>query len=399
MSRFASLTFLSLALAASPLAACATDALDDAALAAAEEGSLAGGGKADASWDIAPTLHVGERAFDRASAGGRRIYPVWLAGTEHEAVPLDIVATAAEGDYSVRVAVLGPLTSGKRDVLAAAGYARPTRELAISVDVTTSGEHLIVVGSHELATETFFEVATACDGCDARTTDVLAEPKAGALVATGTKIVEARLGNVLASRDFDVELELWASPPMKPWSAKKIATSVASGDQANVIVPASVLPGDDLRLLVREAGGPVLDAGVTTRYFPEAVPLVRTDAMLYGDIASVQVGGVVGFFEGHATLSLRSETRCVEIATHHAEASLPGAVTNGFGAFDATFAPELVDDRGELDPNLPRNGELLSVGWLDGNGDYVRLGCFEYCNDLSGHETCTGGPRSCAAAW
>jgi hypothetical protein len=397
MSRFASLTLLSFALAASTLAACASDTLDDTALAAAEEGAIAGG-KADASWEVAPTHHVGERIFDRASAGGRRIYPVYLAGSKHAPVPLDIVAAAAEGDYSVRVAVLGPLKNGQREVLAAAGYSRPTRELAVTVDVTTSGEHLIVVGSHDLATETFFEVATACHGCDARTIDVLAEPKAGALVATDTKIVEARLGDVLRDRNYDVELELWASPPMQPWNAKKVATSVASGDQANVIVPDSVVPGDDLRLVVRKAGGAVLDHGVTTRYFPEPAPFVRTDAILYGDIVSLQIAGVVGFFEGHATLSLRSEYRDVEIAAYHAEATLPGAASLGFGAFDATFAPDIVDENGDLAPNLPRNGELLSVGFLNGNGDYIRLGCFEYCNDLSGEETCTGGPRSCAVA-
>ena len=51
-------------------------------------------------------------------------------------------------------------------------------------------------------------------------------------------------------------------------------------------------------------------------------------------------------------------------------------------------------------PNLPHNGELMSVGTFNGNGDYTRLGCFQYCNDLSGMETCTGGPRTCpTTAW
>jgi len=199
---------------------------------------------------------------------------------------------------------------------------------------------------------------------------------------------------VLAGRTFDVELELWASPPMQPWNAVKVATSVASGTQANVIVPASVRAGDDLRLVVREAGGPVLDAGVPTRYAPQAASLVRTDAILYGDIASVQVAGIVGFFEGQATLALRSETRHVEIALDDITASMPGQIGNGFGAFDAAFAPEL-EHNGTLNPDLPRNGDLLSVGTFNGNGDYRRLGCFEYCNDLSGMATCTGGPRAC----
>ena len=61
-------------------------------------------------------------------------------------------------------------------------------------------------------------------------------------------------------------------------------------------------------------------------------------------------------------------------------------------------APELLDERDELNPNLPRNGELLSIGWINGAGDYVRLACFEYCNDLSDMELCTSGPRTCPAA-
>ena len=76
-------------------------------------------------------------------------------------------------------------------------------------------------------------------------------------------------------------------------------------------------------------------------------------------------------------------------------ATLPGARTNGFAAFDSVFAPELFDAQGHVNPVLPRDGELLSIGTIDGDEQYHRLGCFEYCNDLAGTGTCTGGPRSC----
>ena len=371
----------------------------DEDMAAAEELPVSAAGKADTSWDVAPTLHVGQRQFDRAAAGGRRVFPVWIAGSASAPVPLDVTAAVASEGGSVRIAVLGPLKNGTRAVLAAGGYASPKTDVEVSLKVKTTGEHLIVIGSHDLSDETFFEVA-ATSNADARKLDVLASPKAGALVATGTNMVQAELGSVLANRNYDVELELWASKPMQPWNAVKVATSVASGTQANVIVPASVKPGDDLRLVVRKAGGAVLDAGVPARFFPQATTFVRTDAILYGDLVSVQVAGVVGFFEGHASLELRNETRHRIIDTDEHEVSMPGHVGNGFNAFDATFDPAITLENGSINPDLPRNGDLLSVGYINGNGDFRRLGCFEYCNDLSGMETCTGGTRTCpTTAW
>lgn len=377
---------------------CTDDASDLELAAEADLG--ADTGKADGAWDAAPTLHVGEKVYGHASAGGRRVYPMWLAGTTDAPVALDIVASAQnEGD--VRVAVLGPIENGTRKVIAAAGYAAPRANVEMSVDATSRGEYLVVVGSFELATETGFELGTYCPGCTSDQTDVLAEPKAGALVATENGgIVQMELGAVLADRTFDVEVELWASPPAQDWNARKVATSVASGSQVNILVPASVLPGDDLRLVVRKAGGAILDAGVTTRFAPVLAAMVRTDALLYGDLASVGASGIVGYYEGVASLSMRSETRKIIIADHDLHRALPGQPGNGFGAFDATFAPPLETQQGELNPNLARNGELLSIGYLNGNGDYRRLGCFEYCNDLSGENTCTGGARTCpASAW
>lgn len=374
------------------LAAC-SDAIDaDMDLAAGETVLEKADGPAD--WNIAPTLHVGARAFDGAQQGGRRIHALWLAGTQAAPVAIDLEVEGADG-YDVRVAVLGPLKNGARPVLAADGYASRKQIASVHVDSKLSGEHLVVIGSYGLQRETFYDVIARCTDCGDRA-DILASPKAGALVAMETnRLVQANLGAVLANRSFDVELEVWASPPGLSWMATKVATSVASGSQANVILPASVKAGDDITLVVRKAGGPVLDSGVITRFAPTAQAFARTDAILYGDLVSLQIGGVVGFFEGVAELALRSETNDVEIARHVIHAELPGAAGIGFGAFDATFAPELFDAQGVLNPNLPHDGDLLSVGWINGNGDYRRLGCFEYCNDLAGTGSCTGGPRSC----
>lgn len=383
------------------LFACTDDTELDPELELAESDALTVDTKADGApaWNDAPTLHVGARVFDGARASGRRIHPLWVAGTATSPVTLDVVATAHDGG-SVRIAVLGPLVNGVRPVLGADGYASRKGAVSLRVPLKKTGQHLVVVGSYNLATETFYDLVARCapgaTTCGGGRVDVLAAPKAGALVGTNsTRLVRATLGQVLTGRSFDVQLELWASPPAQPWNATKIATSVASANQVNVIVPSSVKAGDDLKLVIRKAGGPILDTGVVTRFAPVAQAFARTDSILYGDLASLEISGVVGYTEGVAAMVLRSEDRDVEIAEHVLRADLPGSVGNGFGAFDATFAPELVDAGGTLNPNLPHDGELLSVGWLDGNGDYRRLACFEYCNDLAGTGTCTGGPRTC----
>jgi len=380
MLRFASIVIV--------FTACAVNPVDDVQLAAETDSDIVAG-KADATWGVASTLHVGQRAFDHAGLGGRRVFPVWL----DRGLAVDVVASAL-GDGTLRVAVLGPLHDGRRDTLAAAGYSTPRSNIEMTVETADRGEYLVVVGSHQLASSTSFQLATYCPDCAGDSTDILAEPKAGALVGTNG-LVSMQLGKVLADRDFDVEVEVWASPPAQTWNAIKVATSVASGTQVNVIVPASVSAADDLRLVVREAGGRVLDTGVVTRFAPTLTPIVRTDALLYGDLVSVGASGIAGAFEGVIELSMRSEDRGVTIADAVVHVDQPGQVGNGWNAFDASFNPELANDNGVLNPNLPHNGELLSIGTINGNGDYHALGCFEYCNDLSGMEICSGGTRSC----
>jgi hypothetical protein len=378
------------------------DADDDEA--AAEEdaesvvGDEDGGDKGDdPGWGGARTLHVGDGQFDQVAAGDRRVHSLWAAGSAADPIAITVTVEAAEESGTVRVAVLGPLADGQRQVIAADGYTAAKHAIELPARITESGEHLVVIGSFGLASDSAYTAAVRCapdHGCDPARVDVLAEPKAGGLVGADD-LIAARLGDVLAARDFDVEMEVWTSPPGLSWAAELAGVSVASGDQINALVPDAAAAGDDVLLVVREAGGAVLDTGVLGRYAPGEGVFARLDAILYGDLVAVTVSGVTGFFEGTAELELRSQETGRTIESVVVRADRPGQVGNGLGAFDATFAPWISDEDGNLNPDLPRNGDLLSVGRISGNGDYLPFGCFEYCNDLSGEDACTGGPRSC----
>jgi hypothetical protein len=357
---------------------------------ASKDPNITNAEKADApGWESAATLHEGTRIFDHASANGRRVHSLWISGSNMNHVPLVVDARATDTN-DVRIAVLGPLVNGTRAVLGADGYSQRKRDASVTLDISQPGEHLVVVGSYNLASETFYDLHATCpgpDGCGVSRYDVLATPKDGALVGDSTRLVSMLLGDVMVGHEYDVDVELWASPPMQWWNATKVGTSTASGTQVNAIIPASVHDGDDLRLVVRESGGRILDTGVTTRFVATPHSFARLDSILYGDIASLQIGGIVGYFEGVADMRLYSETREMELAASTQHSDRPGQEGNGYNSFDASFFPEL--------SVAPHDGEILSVGYLNGNGDYRRLGCFEYCNNLSGLSSCTGGERTC----
>jgi len=383
------MTWLRLLLAVS-LVACVDNAEvgDDLDLAGIDT-TMIGPDKTDgSSWQAAATLHDGTHLFDFARADTRRVHSLWVAGSNNNRVPLRIAAHT-DADHDVRIAILGPLgDDGTRPVLGADGYSTRKSTVAVSIDVAQPGEHLVVVGSYGLATDTLYDVAAACLGptCGVSRVDVLATPKDGALVGD-QDLVSMLLGDVLVGYG-DIEVEVWASPPLQPGSAQLVATSEASGTQVNALVPASVQAGDDLRLVVREAGGGrVLDTGVMARFAPQQVAFARLDSVVYDEAATVQIAGVVGFFEGVAHMRLYSEMHYREVAQQVLRVDRPGQVGNGLNAFDVAFRPDL--------SVAASNGELLSVGFINGNGDYRRLGCFEYCNDLSVLSSCTGGPRPC----
>jgi hypothetical protein len=383
------MTWLRTLLALSLVACVDADVTDDSDLATVDSTEVASDAKLDApGWEPAATLHSDTSLHDLASAGSRHVHSIWIAGTNNNRVPLTISARTSN-DYDVRIAILGPAVNGTRPVLAADGYSSRKRSVSVSFDAAHSGEHLVVVGSYQLATDTFYELSASCTGagCGPSRVDALATPKDFALVGDSQRLVQMLLGDMLVGYG-DLEVEVWRSPPMQSWNATRAATSQASGSQINVIAPSAVRWGDDLRLVVREAGGGrILDTGVTTRFLPVPTNFVRLDSILYGDIASLQIAGSVGFFEGQADLRLRSETRNIHLAATTVYANRPGMVGNGFNAFDATFEPDL--------SVAATDGELLSIGYINGNGEYRRLGCFEYCNNLSGLSSCTGGARPC----
>ncbi len=362
------------------------DATTDVDLAETDSVALAGDSAADSpSWESADTLHGNAHLFDAASENARRVHSIWIDGSAASPVTVTIAAHANEGS-DVRIAVLGPVDSGARSVLGADGYSSATGEVSITLPFTTSGEHLVVVGSYNLASETFYDLSASCESCEDRV-DVLATPKDFGLVGQADNLVSLQLGSVMQNFNADVSVEVWASPPMQWWNATKVATSEASGSQVNAILPSTVKPGDDLRLVVREGEGRILDSGVTVRYLPVRSRIVRLDKILYDDIAGLHIAGVVGFFEGQADLRLYSESNKKQIASSLQYADHPGHIGNGLNAVDAHFTPELT--------NAAHDGELLSVGFINGNGDYTRMGCFEYCNNLSGLSACTGGARAC----
>ena len=392
-------------LLALPFAACtvtATPSPDPGDAEAEEEAETVAedesDGKADLpGWGTARTIHVGDSEFDFVAAGDRRVHAVWVDASADVPMSFDLSVEAAEESGSVRVAVLGPLSDGQRALIASDGYSEAKQQIDLPIRLTESGQHLVVIGSFALATDSAYRAEVRCapdNSCDPARIDVLAAPKAGALVGGGG-LIEARLGNALAARDFDVEMEVWSSPPGLNWNAELMGVSVASGSQVNALVPDAVAAGDDIILVLREAGGAVLDTGVLTRFAPADGVFARLDAILYGDLVAVTVSGVTGYFEGTAELELRSEETGRTIESAVVRADRPGQVGNGLGAFDATFAPWIADEDGNLNPDLPRNGDLVSVGRINGNGDYLPFGCFEYCNDLSGEDACSGGPRSC----
>jgi hypothetical protein len=362
------------------------DAANDTDLAETDAVVLTGDSAADGpTWEAAETLHGNAHLFDAAGANARRVHSLWIDGSDASPVTLTIAAHA-NAEHDVRIAVLGPDVNGTRPVLGAGGYAAATGDVSLTLPFTTSGEHLVVVGSYNLASDTFYDLSATCTDCEDRV-DVLATPKDFSLVGDEHGMLSVQLGSVMQSFNADVSVEVWASAPMQSWNATKVATSEASGSQVNVIVPDAVKAGDDLRLVVRQGEGRVLDSGITVRYMPARGSLVRLDNILYDDIVGMRISGIVGYFEGQADLRLHSETRKKEIAQSLHTVDHPGQVGNGLNAFDAHFTPEL--------GNAAHDGELLSVGFINGNGDYSRMGCFEYCNNLSGMSACTGGARTC----
>lgn len=354
----------------------------------------------DPAWDVRGSVHVGESQGNAVDIGGRHVWQFWADGSNSDPMPLT-VSVASTGSEPVRAVVLGPLLDGGREVLAIGGYDGPTPQLELTAALRDAGEYLVVIGGYELANWVGYELRTDCHGCAPERTDVLASPKAGALLGSTQDdfiLIESRINPGLALSNERFLVELWQAPPARHWQATLLAVSESSGDQANFLLPsASVALGDDLLLVVRSDDGErVYDSGTWARFAPEGTEaFARLDAIVLGDLGSIAVTGAVGFTEGRARLSLRQASSGQEIQTAIVSADLPGTPQNGMGAFEALFDPPKWLEDGSVNPKLPRDGDILSVGRLLGDDSFESFGCFEFCNDLAGFGTCTGGPRDC----
>src|SRR5688500_12654229 len=118
---------------------------DDMELADADSAPL-GSAKADApGWETAATLHANTKQFDMVGPGSRRVHSLWVDGSPSSKVPLTITANASEG-FDVRIAVLGPVgANGARTTLAADGYSTRKRRASVALNLSTRGEHIVVV--------------------------------------------------------------------------------------------------------------------------------------------------------------------------------------------------------------------------------------------------------------
>src|SRR6185503_6907193 len=97
-------------------------------------------GKSDQpGWGSARTLHVGDALIDLVAAGDRRVHALWIDGSAEDPIALDVAVESTDDAGSVRVAVLGPLHDGSRDVVAAGGYTSPEHRVELAARLTDSG--------------------------------------------------------------------------------------------------------------------------------------------------------------------------------------------------------------------------------------------------------------------
>ena len=109
-------------------------------------------------------LTMGKSISDTAEAGTTREYPLAIHATPEQPVSFDVVATALE-DANVRVQVYGPEHDGDRKLLVAGGISQPRGNVELNAEAIEDGEHLIVVGSFDLKTNTAYELAAYCSDC------------------------------------------------------------------------------------------------------------------------------------------------------------------------------------------------------------------------------------------
>ena len=349
-------------------------------------------------------LHLGEHRFGAVDVGARDAWPVWVSGSSARPVLLRFRVSGIDG-APVRIAVLGPVVNGSRATLASAGYGSPVSTASVNVSVATTGQLLVVVGSHGLASWAAYDLSLACrtgataDQCSGWRVDALSLPKVGGLsgstLASGAQRIAVRLNGGLAALGT-YQVELWRSPPGFHWLATRLATASSLGSDVVFTLPAgTVAEGDDLMFRVR-AGTRLTyaDRGVWARFAPAQRAFARLDMIDYHDLGDVAIEGVGQFFEGRDLFVLSRLADGVEVDRQAAVATLPGQATNGLASFSIVIG-EPFDDAGNPRPVTPRDGDFLALDRVDLAETWHRLGCFEYCNDLAGTGTCTARALPC----
>lgn len=350
-------------------------------------------------------LHLGETRRGAVEPGDRDAYPVWASGSKARPVRLRIRVVGHDGG-AVRVAILGPLIDGHRATLASAGYGAPKTTVSVDVAVATTGQILVVVGSHELASFAGYDVSLACqsgatnDQCNPWRVDALSLAKIGGLVGeiqpSGQQRVHAQLNGGLQALGA-YQVELLRAPPGYPYLATSLAVATSVGNQVNFALPAGAIdPGDDVFLRVRPGHRlPYRDDGVWARFAPGAVPLARLDVIDHAGLGGLIIRGVAPYHAGQARFVLRRTADGSEVDREAAVAALPGQAKHGMASFEIAIA-EPIGAGGELLPDPPLDGEHLELLRVDPDETEHSLGCFEYCDDPAGTGSCTDQEVPCA---
>ncbi|MBX3187764.1 MAG: hypothetical protein KF819_12145 [Labilithrix sp.] len=355
-----------------------------------------------ASWAIAQTLHVGEVIEDHLAAPSPRephvrvVHPFFVRASREEPVTLHF---DLEGENPVQAAVLAPIHEGARATVRAEGYATASKSLSFDVVLERTGVHLLAVATHRFEAANTIRVSSSAAS---------ARGAEGAVVAPVSGSLAGRTIAVELSRALgDEEIELWASPPpYAPGERRKVASARSAGGRATFRVSADVAEGDDLLVVVpaKAPGTSIpLESGVPVRLWTKSTPGIRFDRVGIGDLGNLLTfTGVLPFFEGRATLALYSASRTeggrpLHIGGAVVERDRPGQAGMGLARFDAEVTLPLFVDEDELNPRLPRTGEILAVGVVTEKPSFAAVGCFRFCNDLSGQVSCEAAPVPCPA--
>jgi hypothetical protein len=347
-------------------------------------------GASTPDWYVQRTLHVGERRHEWLRADARRqVFPFYVGASPSK--PVSLAFTVQSYGQPFKLAVLSPIGgNGKRTTVASAGYGAPSLDPSVDVQLTKSGNYVVVV-QHQDAARTFEDggdeltLNSICYGSETqcKATGALYDLKPGAIVSKGALSVKLnpKLGNRL--------VRLWFSPNEEGWDPVLLGSKQTKAGVATFVLPepwpahgAADAPWDQLaegdNLFIEVPG---YDDGTRVRLWSSPQAGANLRHLRTSDFDNLfEIAGVAAPFEGSSWISLYSETRQQFLASSIVNVSLPGHPEMGLLEYRAQL---LVGDVG--DPNTPTKHELLSITENNGGkGTDVRRVCFDYCQDLSG---------------